>query len=314
MPVLAIDIDTTVLGHGLLAGAVAAVVALTAALVWRNARPGVAGLPIAIAALWTIRHELGPAYAPILIFATAALAFVAGEIGARVEHPLAVYAPVIGGVAFALTPVPAGAAPVLGRIAAAAGAVVLGIALADADNRHAVQGIGVLLLAVTCAAPVFLQQGSAVGPALFGSAIWMVLLLVPKPWVRLGAGGACAAAVAYWWAVLISAGWPQGGDNLVAGAIACGFLLLEPLARATIQHLSGMTNRRRSTRDAVWLVVLTAGAAQCALVAYAAAVTASFDRLDLALLSAVPVLVAGGVVATEIVPSPRRQSRRRTSQ
>ena len=121
-------------------------------------------------------------------------------------------------------------------------------------------------------------------------------------------------AIAFWWAVLISAGWPQGGDNVVAGVVACGFILFEPLAHAVVQRLSGAFNRRRSTRDAVWLVVATAVVAQGALVAYAAAVVARTDRVDLALLTALPVAIGATLVASEVVPSPRRQSRRRTNE
>ncbi len=306
---LAIDVDTSVLGHALIAGAIAAAVAATAALAWRNKRPGVVGLPIALATLWVIRHDAGPKFAPLLIFAAAVIAFVAGELSARFEGPVFFYAPVAAGIVFAATPIPS--VPVLARVFSAIAAVAFGIALSDFDRRHAVQGLGVLLLVITCCSGLFIQAGTVPGPALAGSAIFMLLLLLPKPFARVGAGGACAIAIAFWWSLLLTGDWPQGGDNLVAGAIACGFLLLEPAARAVLQHLSGVTNRRRSTRDAVWLVIVTAAAAQIALLVYASAVTARFDRLDLALLSAIPVVVIGGAVATEVVPSPRRQSRRR---
>ncbi|HEY3831908.1 MAG TPA: hypothetical protein VGO03_06420 [Acidimicrobiia bacterium] len=310
--ILAVDVDTDALRLALVLGAVAALVAFTTALLWRRARPGVVGLPVAAAALFTIRHYLSPAAAPVYIFIAAGVAFAAGEIVARWEHPVARYLPVLGGVVLAVTPIPS--VPVVARILAALAAVVTGLALEDLDRRHASQGLGVLLLAITCAAPLFISPGSAAGPALAGAAIFTVLLLIPKPLVRVGAGGAYAVAVAFWWAVLISAGWPQGGDNVVAGIVACGFILFEPLARAVVQRLSGSFNRRRSTRDAVWLVVATAVVAQGALVAYAAAVVARTDRVDLALLSTLPVAVGATLVATEVVPSPRRQSRRHNSE
>jgi hypothetical protein len=306
---LALDINTDALPASLIAGALAAAVAATGALLWRRARPGVVGLPIAIAGLYVTRHELGPATAPILIFGATVVAFIAGELAARLDHPIAAYLPVLGGIVFAITPIPA--VPVLGRIAAAVGAVVTGIALSDFDRRHASQGLGVLLIVITCCGAVFIQPGTIAGPALAGAAIWMVLLVLPKPFARVGAGGACAVAVAFWWTILITAFWPAGGDNLVAGAIACGFILFEPLARAVLHRLSGIENRRRSTRDSVWLVIATAVVAQATLVTYAAAVVARFDRVDVALLAALPVAVGASLVATEVVPSPRRQSRRR---
>jgi hypothetical protein len=306
---LAVDINTDALPTSLIAGALAALVAATGVLIWRRSRPGVVGLPIAIAALYVIRHELGPASAPILIFGAAVVAFIAGEISARLESPFAVYLPVLGGIAFAITPIPS--VPVLGRVAAAAGAVITGVALADFDRRHASQGLGVLLIIITCCAAVFIQPGTIAGPALAAAAIWMVPLALPKAFARVGAGGACAVAVAFWWVILITGFWPQGGDNLVAGAIACGFILFEPLARAVLHRLSGIENRRRSTRDSVWLVIATAVIAQSALVAYAAAVVARFDRVDVALLAALPVAVGASLVATEVAPSPRRQSRNR---
>ncbi|HEY1737232.1 MAG TPA: hypothetical protein VGI86_00900, partial [Acidimicrobiia bacterium] len=293
-------------------GAIAALVVFVTALLWRRARPGLVGLPVAIAALFTIRHYLSPASAPVYIFVAAGVAFAAGELTARWEHPVARYLPLLGGVVFAATPIPS--VPVVARILAGLAAVVTGLALDDLDRRHASQGLGVLLLVITCGAPLFMTPGSAAGPAMAGGAIFMVLLLIPRPWVRVGAGGAYAVAIAFWWAVLISAGWPQGGDNVIAGVAACGFILFEPLARAVIQRLSGSLNRRRSTRDAVWLVVVTAVVAQSALVAYAAAVVARTDRVDLALLSTLPVAVGATLVATEVVPSPRRQSRHRNTE
>ncbi len=301
-------IDTTVLRPALVAGAVAALVAGLGALALPSPRPGVVGLPVSIAALFTLRYQLGAPFAPIAVFVAVGVVFVAGELAARAQNPVWWYAPALGGVVFALTNIVS--VPIVARLAAATGAVVTGIALADFDKRHASQGLGVLLLVITCWVPTFLAPGSGAGPAIAGASVWMLLLLVPKPFARVGAGGACAVAVAFWWAVLISAGWPQGGDNLIGAAIACGFLLFEPLARFVLQRLSGLQNRRRSTRDSIWLVVATAAAAQVALGVYGVAVTARLDALDLALLSAIPAVVIGSLVATEVVPSPRRQSRR----
>ena len=63
-----------------------------------------------------------------------------------------------------------------------------------------------------------------------GAAVWMLLLLVPRPYVRVGAGGAYAVAVAFWWAVLISAYWPQGGDNLVPSPSAVARFVADTVA------------------------------------------------------------------------------------
>ena len=86
---LAVDVDTDALRLALVLGALAALAVFVAALLWRRARPGLVGLPIAIAALFTIRHYLSPAAAPVYIFVAAGVAFAAGEIAERWEHPLA---------------------------------------------------------------------------------------------------------------------------------------------------------------------------------------------------------------------------------
>jgi hypothetical protein len=306
--VLATEISTTLLRPALLAGAVATLVAATAVLALGRRRPGVVGLPIALAALFTLREQLGAASAPLLVFGAAIVMFLVGEAAARAANPVWWYAPALGGVMMAITNIPS--VPILGRLGAALGAVVTGVALADFDKRHASQGLGVLLAVITCSAPIFLAPGSDAGVAVGGAAVFMLLLVFPMPWARVGAGGACALAVAFWWAVVISAGWPQGGDNLVGAMVACGFLLFEPPARYFLHRMSGLQTRLRSTRDSVVLVVVTAATAQIALVAYGSAVVARYSRLDLALLSALPAVVLATVAAVEVVPSPRRQSRR----
>ncbi len=292
---------------GMVWGAVALLVSGAVAVALRRRRPGVLGLPLACAVLVALRSTAGHGSVPLAVVAAVALAFLGGLAAPRFarfgDWVHLAYLP--GGAMLVAADVPGLS---LGtRIAVGAGAAVCGAALADFDVRHRRDGLAVLLFAVTAASVMFLGKAGAAGPALFGVAVVFVIVLMPRPQAGLGAGGAAAAMVAYWWSVALIAA--DRGERITAAWVAVGFLLLEPLARRVIPSKLRPRAASARDRDSYLLVVATAAISQVLVVVYAVGVTDRVHGVDVAMLSALLVVLVGTPISTLVVPMPRNRRR-----
>ena len=302
--------DWATFQYGLLAGAAAVFVSGILALWLPNDRPGTIGLPMAIAGLGVLRWQLGSQGVPLGVFAACALLAVATELIGRAtprQLPSAFLLVLPGAVAFAGFDV-AGLS-VGTRLACGIGAAAMAISLRDFDQRHERDGFAVAFLLLTCAAPLIMVRASVAGPALLGAVVLFVILLFPAPQARLGNAGCGAVAVTYWWTIALIA--QDSGPRVSAGWVALGFLGLEPMSRAIIPE-SIRRQLRRNDKDARWIVTTTAMIAQGSVVVFGVAVTARRPSLDVALLTMLPVAIAGVLLATVVVPTPRKKRRSRS--
>ncbi len=300
-------IDSQTLTRGLLAGAIAVFASGVLAVALQRDEPGVIGIPLAIAAIVTLRRQLGAAGVPASVIIAALLMALGCEWVARTPRkwPLVGLAFVPGTVVLCMANV-AGLA-VGTRVGCGVGAGVTAIALSQFDRRHARDGMLIPMFAVSCVAPILIARGNIAGPAIFASVVLFSVLLFPRPQARFGDAGVGAASVAYWWTFALIAN--GSGPRVAAGWVALGFLLLEPLERVALP--AALRPGTRGDRDSRWLVLVTAAISQGVCVTYAIVVTAHQLELDAAMLSMLPILLIGGWVATAVAPKPRKRRKSR---
>jgi hypothetical protein len=302
-----VPLEFDAFGRGLVAGAVALLASAGIALVsGRRDRPGVLGVPFALAALVAIRTDV----APPLVFVSVALLAIGGLFASRFREWRArlVYLP--GSVVIAFADIPG--LTVGTRIVVGAGTWLMAVALTEFEATHNRDGFTLLLLPVSAFVPALLIEGGTAQGAIFaGTMLPLVLLALPTQKARLGAAGAACIGAAYFWtAALVAA---NRLPRLAAAATGIGLLAFEPLNRYFTQPNREKRNRPRQLDDNRYVVLLVGVLGQGAVAAYVVLVTAR-QASDIALLSVAPVIVGGVLVARAFVPSPRRSSRRRQNQ
>ncbi len=309
--VLAGLFDVHAFGRGLLAGAIALLASAVIALVLRRGkRPGVLGVPIAVAALIAVRAQLHyPGAVPVLVFAALGLLTIGGLVAPRISSwpSMLAYGP--GSVLLVFASVPGLAIGT--RIAVGALTWGAAIVLADFEKEHARDGFALLLLPVAAIVPAHLVSGGTdPGAVLFGALIVVVVAALPQPRVRFGAAGTACLAASYFWIVALVA--DNRPARVAAAAGGLGFLLFEPLSRFLTRPVPHQSRKRRSKQldDSRAIVVVVALLGQAAIALFVITVTAR-EASDVAMFTLVPIGVAATLLARAFVPSPRRWGKAR---
>jgi hypothetical protein len=312
---LAADVlDTTALSVGLFCGAIALVVSAVVALfVAKGRRPGVLGLPVAVAALLGVRQQLGADFVPPLVFGALALLALGGVPSLfpleRRRWILAWLAYVPGAIVLACAPLDG--VTVQSRITVAVMTFASTVALVDFERAHGRDGFALLLLPLSAIVPATMIAGGTIaGSVLLGALLPVIVMALPRARARFGAPGLAALMGAYFWVVLLSAN--DRPARFAAAFVGLGFLLFEPVHRF-LAHSEGRGRRSRRAKeldDSRIIVVLVALLGQGGVATYCSLVAAR-ESTDTALLALVPIAIVGVVLARAFVPSPRRFGRQR---
>lgn len=301
------DLDLGAFGVGVAAGCVALLVSAIVALATRRGRrPGVLGVPFALAALVAVRgegHRLD--VVPAAVFIGVLVLAAGGQIADRVKPPWLRPAVFVPGAAL-IAGAPLDGLTVAARVALALATVVAALAFSDFEGAHTRDGFALLLLPIAAFTPALLIAGGTdVGAAFAGALLPLVVVALPLPLASLGTAGCAALAGAYMWVGgLVSA---NRFGRLAAIVAGLGLLLYEPAHRFIIRRPVPSRRRRRAKQldESRSVILLTGCIGQIAIVGYVALLSARRSS-DIAVLTLLPVVVVGTLLGRAFVPSPRR--------
>ncbi len=299
-------VDSPQFRAGLICGliAVAALLAL-GALAKPSRRPAIAGVPIAAAGIVALRG-IGPwkgalEVPDLAFFGIAVLALGGGcaqALNSRTRlNPLTVAglcAPggMILGVALD------GVTTHWAAIAVAVGTPTLAALASDCDDFHRRRAFGPAFMVVTFAGIYATVPDTEGARALLGAALPLLVLVIPRPLMTLGASGT-AALLGLAFTVAAIEGAPRPGS--IVGALGCvGMLAGDPIGRRVLPEL-----RNRDGHDPASLFrnMIVALALQTAVVTWASRV-AGFDKHAPIAAAVLLVGVGASIWAAAALPKP----------
>ena len=246
--------DTWQFRNGLLGGfAAVACILMLAAILGRGARPAIAGVGAAGAALAALQgygpfraaHALdGSVLLAIAALGLGGLAIqtvgqIVGQIAGQKPRPLhllvqaACLIPGGGLLAYAFRDAQPTWVPVVLGLAAPC----ITIATIDFDQFHRRRGFGPALILVTALGIYVTVPDTEGARVLVGATLPLIALVLPRPAATLGGAGV-ALLVGIMLSITAAEGAPRPGS--IVGAIAgFGFLVVEPIARRVLPELKG---------------------------------------------------------------------------